>query len=155
MTVTAGFCLGWLNHQRTLEAAILGSYAALSNLVYRGPKAHPATMTPMKTTIRIWQQAGAIYRAESTFSPHTPLWGNPQLNHYYQLPDPQLWASKGIVILKHILPTGSLSPLTVLRETYAVLASMTFRYYQLKHATQAQFPNPITLQMDPTERLLI
>lgn len=127
-----------------LEAAILGSYAALSNLVYRGLKAHPAITTLMKMTVRVWQQAGTIYRAESTFSPYTPLWGNPQLKHYYQLPDPELWASKGIVTLKHSLPTGSRSPLLVLRETYAVPASMTFRYYQLKHATQAQFPNPIT-----------
>lgn len=32
---------------------------------------------------------------------------------------------------------------------------MKFRYYQLKHAVQAQFPGPLTLQTDAVERLLI
>lgn len=32
---------------------------------------------------------------------------------------------------------------------------MTFRYYQLQHATQAQFADPLTLQTDSVERLLI
>lgn len=137
-----------------LEAPILGSYADLSNLVYRGPKAHPAVTTLMKTIVRVWQQAGDIYKTDSTLSPHTPLWGNPLPKHCYQVPDPQLWASKGIITLKHIFTEGSLS-FSVLREKYAIPASMAFAYYQLRHATQAQLPSPITLQTDPTERLLV
>lgn len=109
----------------------------------------------MKTTIRVWQQARAISRTDSTFSPHTPLWGNPQLQRFYSLPDPQLWASKGITTLKHIFTDGRLSSFLVLREKHAIVVSMTFPYYQLSHATQAQFPGTIVLEPDSVERLLI
>lgn len=71
-----------------LEAAILGSYAALSNLAYRGPKAPYHLMTQMKTTIRVWREARAIYAEPNCISPHTPLWGNPTLPHLYDMPDP-------------------------------------------------------------------
>lgn len=43
----------------TLEAAILGSYAALSNLVFRGVRAHPNLTTLMRTTIMVWHRARA------------------------------------------------------------------------------------------------
>lgn len=77
-----------------LEAAILGSYVAVSNLVYRGPRAHLEMTTPMRTTIRVWLQAGAVYKVDSKISPHTPLWNNPRLPHLYTLPFSQLWASR-------------------------------------------------------------
>lgn len=53
----------------TLEAAILGSYAALSNLVFRGPKHHPSLTSSMCTTIRVWRDAGAIYQKPLHMSP--------------------------------------------------------------------------------------
>lgn len=139
----------------TLEVAILGSYAALINLPYRGPKAHPQVTSLMHTTIQVWQKARAIYKSDSVISPHMPLWGNPLLSHLYGLPDPQLWAVRGIVTIKHIYQEGSFSSSETLKAKHNIPASMKFRYYQLKHAVQAQFPGPLTLQIDAVERLLI
>lgn len=72
----------------TLEAAILGSYAALSNLVFSGCRAHPGVTEPMRTTIRVWQSSRAVGSGPSAISPHTPLWGNPLLPHLNTIPDP-------------------------------------------------------------------
>lgn len=45
----------------TLEAAILGSFAALSNLPFRGLRASLSMTTLMRTTVRVWQEARKIY----------------------------------------------------------------------------------------------
>lgn len=55
-----------------LEAAIPGSYAALSNLAFRGLKAPHDLTVPMKTTLRVRKEARAVYR---TANPHTPHYG--------------------------------------------------------------------------------
>lgn len=141
MTVRWWFDQPRQNPAVTLEAAVLGSYATLSNLPYRGPRAHPQTTTLMRTTIQVWQRARAIYKADSVILPHTPLWGNPMLSHLYKLPGPQLWAAKGIITIKHIYTDGSFSSFETLKAKFAVPASMTFRYYQLRHVTQDQFPD--------------
>ena len=57
----------------TLEAAILGSYAALSNLPFRGLRASPSMTSLMRTTVKVWQEARAIYRQPNRISPHAPL----------------------------------------------------------------------------------
>lgn len=51
VTARCWFAQTVLNPAVTLEAAILGSYAALSNLVFRGPKAHATMATSMKTIV--------------------------------------------------------------------------------------------------------
>lgn len=52
----------------TLEAVLLGSYATLSNLVYRGVKTHPELTTLMRTTIMVWHRARVVYRSPDAFS---------------------------------------------------------------------------------------
>lgn len=84
----------------TLEAAIVGSYSTLRNLIFRGPKAHPEMTSLMRTTVQVWHRAGAKYCDSESFSPHIPLWGNPCLPHINTIPDPSVWASWGIVGLK-------------------------------------------------------
>ena len=143
-----------LNPAVTLEAAILGSYAALSNLVFRGCRAASSVTVPMKTTIRAWRDARVTYARPSHVSPHLPLWGNPLLSHFYSLPDPSVWASKGITTLKHIVSNGVLMTFRQLRDKYSLPARWTFRYWQLRHAYSAQFPDRLTLQSDSIERLL-
>lgn len=49
------------NPEVTLEAAILGSFAALSNLPFRGLRASLSMTTLMRTTVRVWQEARKIY----------------------------------------------------------------------------------------------
>lgn len=92
----------------TLEVAVLGSYATLSNLAFRGRQADPAVTTPMKTTIKAWQEARVIYAKPFHVSPHKPLWGNPLLPHLNSLPDPSVCAGKGITTLQHIVREGEL-----------------------------------------------
>lgn len=81
------------------------------------------------------------------WSPAQPLWGNPTLSRLRSISDPQLWARFGITTLDHIMPQG-------LKVKYNLPTWMAFRYLQLKHATGAQFPRPITLKADPIEELL-
>lgn len=42
-----------------------------------------------------------------------------------------------------------------LRPTYHLPASFQFRYWQLRHALNSQFPDPVTLESDSIKRLLI
>lgn len=93
------------NPATTLEV-LLGSYAALTNLICRGPKAHLRVTGPMCTMLRVWVQVRGIYKTEGTFSPHNPLWGYPHLRHLTPIPEPQLRAAKGIVTLKHVIKEG-------------------------------------------------
>lgn len=138
----------------TLEAAILGSYAALSNLVFCGVKAYPELTTLMRTTITVWHRARAVYHPPETLSPHTSLWGNPNLPHMRNVPDPQVWASRGIVGLKHLVTGGRLSTFPELKTEHNLPNWMFFRFLQVRHAFQHQIPNGVTFELDPVERLL-
>lgn len=90
----------------TLEAALLGSYAALSNLPYRGPRADPAVTSPMKTTIQVGKSSRASLLKQAHISPHTPLWANPMLPHLFTIPYPATWAKRGITTLRQVMPRG-------------------------------------------------
>lgn len=138
----------------TLEAALLGSYAALSNLPYRGPRADPAVTGPMKTTIQVWKSSRASLIPQSQVSPHTPLWANPMLPHLFTVPDPAIWAKRGITTIKHVMPRGVILSFRELQATYHIPRSFLFRYWQLQHALKAQFPAQISLEPDPIECLL-
>lgn len=138
----------------TLEAAILGSYAPLSNLVFRGVKAHPNLTTLMRTTITVWHRARATYCSPGTISPHTPQWGNPNLPHFRSVPDPQVWASRSVVGLKHLVMEGRLSAFSELKMKYNLPNWMFFHFLQVRHAFQHQFPSGVALESDPVERLL-
>lgn len=97
---------------------------------------------------------GRFTKRPPLFPPHIPLRGNPRLQHFFSLPDPQLWADKGITSLKHIFTDGRFSSFSGSREQYAIPVSLNFRYLQLSHASWAQFPNLVALQPDSVERLL-
>lgn len=108
LTVRWWFVQSQNNPAVNLEAAILGSYSALSNLVFRGPKAQDTMTVPMRTTVRVWEQLTAKINLPQTFSPYTPFWGNPKLPHLLMIPDPAVWAKYEIKILQHIMPEGKL-----------------------------------------------
>lgn len=112
-----------------LEAAILGSYAALSKLVFRGGgvRAPYCLTAPMETTIRVRQDNREIYNKPNFISPHTPLWGNPRLPHLYSIPDPSMWAREGITILKHIKQNGRIMPFPELKRLYSLSSSNKFK----------------------------
>lgn len=71
VTVHWWFSQSTQNPATTLQAALLGPYAALANLVFCGPKAHLRVTGLMSTTLRVLVKARGIYRTEGTFSPHT------------------------------------------------------------------------------------
>lgn len=98
VTVRWWFTQSHTNPSVNLEAAIRGSYSALSNLVFRGLRAHPEMTTPMRTTAQVWEQMSAKLNKANTISPYTPLWGNPRLRHLQSIPDPALWETK---VLQH------------------------------------------------------
>lgn len=137
-----------------LRQRYLCSYASLSNLPFRGPQSSPALTTPMKTTLLVWEQARAQYVADDTYSPFTPLWGNPNLSHFHTIPDPSLWARYAITLLKHIMPQGSLLSINMLQDCYRLPNHMLFQFLQLRHAAGAQFPRNVKLTSDHLEQLL-
>lgn len=137
-----------------LEAAILGSYSELSNLVYRGPRYSPRVTTLMKTTVRVWGQVSGYLNNRNAVSPYTPLWGNPKLPHFQSIPDPQVWARYEIRTIRHIFKDDRLMSFTELKGKYHLPSWMFFRYVQLSHAARAQFPNGIVIATHSVESLL-
>lgn len=62
------------------------------------------------------------------------------LHHYRRIWD---LASQGIFYLHHLLKDGNLKTFDSLREEFTLLNHMFFRFLQLRHVTQSQFPNSI------------
>lgn len=77
LTVRYWFAQSHTNPLVNLEATILRSYSALSNLVFRGPRAHSEMTTSMQTTCKCGENFLAKLNKANTISPYTPLWGNP------------------------------------------------------------------------------
>lgn len=127
----------------------------LSNLVYRRTGAHQVLTVPMRTTLRVWKLISTAVADPNTVSPHTHLWGNPQLPHFYSIPDPGLWHRYGIAKLQHIMPAGRLLTFPLLKSKFGLPSFMLFCYLQLKHAAQAQFPTNIILAPNTAERFLV
>lgn len=70
------------------------------------------------------------------------------------MPDPSQWAARGITTLKHIIANGKLMSFQDIKRQYSLPRSFEFRYWQLRHAMRAQFPDRLTLEPDSVERLL-
>lgn len=143
------------NPSLNLEAAIMGSYSALSNLVFRGVKTHKDMPTPMRTTVTVWEQMSKKIAGPATISPHTPLWGNPKLKHLQTVPEPALWAGYGIKTIQQVWSGDGVTPYDTLKTDFQLPSKMFFRYSQLRHAVRAQYPGGITLRSHGVERLLI
>lgn len=118
VTVRWWFAQDISNPAVNLEAAILGSYSEVSNLVYRGPKYSHQVTTPMKTTLMAWKQVTQFLGEVNTISPHTPIWGNPSLPHLNSIPDPQVWARFQITKLSHVISGGHILSLVELKRQF-------------------------------------
>lgn len=139
------------NPASAVEAALLGSYSELRNLIHKGPRSSPKISVPMKTTIKVWDTVNAKLGTQNALSPVTPLWGNPRLSHFRSIPDPVIWARYGIVTLGDIVSQGQLITFDDLKSRKDLPNQMFFRFLQLRHAFRSQFPNPITLWMSDLE----
>lgn len=149
----------WFEQSRTnaavfLEAAILGSLMALSNLVYRGSAAYSSLPAPTKVALRVWMVARRRFHHPNQWSPFFSVVGEPSLPHFRMLPDPQLGARFGIKVLKDIMPAGELLSFRDLAIKYRLPGWMIFQYYQLRNAAKAQFPTVPSLKADAIEELL-
>lgn len=136
----------WLNPDKTnvasaLEATVAGSWESLQYLIYRGPCA-PHLLTPsMLTTLRAWKMGLAIEKhSQMGISPNTPLWLNPNLPHFYKSIDPQIWTRYGIKLISQVVSCTSLLSFCQLSSQYNLPQHYQFRYLQLSHAFEAQFP---------------
>lgn len=66
------------------KAALLGSYAELSNVAFRGSRVNSNITMLMCITIRV----RTFLNEPNIISPFTPLRGNPSLPHLQSIPDP-------------------------------------------------------------------
>lgn len=93
-----------------LEAAILGSFEGLANLVYRGPWVQSSLMGSMKIIILAWDKVQATMTPGiQLVSLSTLLCFNPKLSHFSDIPDPIIWAGVGIKRLQDVVEGGKLS----------------------------------------------
>lgn len=123
-----------------LEAAQLGSYESLRFALFRGSRSElPLTLT-MKATIKAWMTAVKLAcPSYGGFSPSTPIWMNPTLPQFYNLPDPMIWAVKGIKTLRDITYFGELQTFSQLQSRHDLPNTYLFRFLQIRHAFQEQF----------------
>lgn len=79
-----------------LKAAILGSNESLQLALFRGRKSVLSLTRSMKATIRAWATSQQLMQPDfKGISPSAPLWMNPCLPHFYELPDPWGVGNKG------------------------------------------------------------
>lgn len=123
--------------------------------MFRGPRAHPDMTISMRTTVGVWEQMSRNLTGTNTISPYTPLWGNPKLKHLQTVPDPDLWAGHGVKIIQQIISGGRIIPYDTLKNDFQLPSRMFFRYLQLRHAVQAQYPAGVALQSNGVETFLI
>uniref|UniRef100_A0A803J2H9 Reverse transcriptase domain-containing protein n=1 Tax=Xenopus tropicalis TaxID=8364 RepID=A0A803J2H9_XENTR len=145
------------NNQATvLEAAVVSSFEALANQIYRGiPSIHPLT-PPMKTLIQVFSRTvKATHQKANSWSKWTPLWGNNTLTQFKTFPDANLWAAAGVKRLHDVVEAGGIKRYAQLKEEFNLQNHMLFRYLQLKHAFQIQFPRePPIITESTLERYL-
>lgn len=139
-----------------LEAAVMGSYKALWNVLFWGTSAPNLLSTSMKMVLRAWSGAAGPRVADPQVrSPNTPLWINPSLPEFYSIPDPVLWASRGIRYLHTICENGALLTFDQLKARFNLPNVYFFQFLQLRHAYRAQFgDSPLTLYQSNMESLL-
>lgn len=122
------------NPASSLEAALLGSYAELRNLIHRGPRSNSRVTFPMTTTLKVWESVARQVGGSGIWSPETPLWGNPRLPHFRSIPDPIVWARYGVTALRDIMSQGQLITFDALKRNRDLPNHMFFRFIQLRHA---------------------
>lgn len=138
------FAHRWLNQPEdnaevTLEAAVVGSYEALSDLLYRG-RGVPYPMTgSMHSVIRAWELTRRGALQERVVSPYTPLWRNPSLPHFFVYSDPIIWTRYGIKTVGAVVGNRVLLLFDVLRSKYQLPSSHQFHFLLFRHAFLAQF----------------
>lgn len=72
---------------------------------------------------------------------HSPLWFNPQLSEFGSIPNPGVWACKGIKYINQICFEGRLQTFNRLKQQHKLPNSHLFRFLQLRHAFNTQFEN--------------
>lgn len=121
-----------------LEAAYLGSYKSLRFALFRGTKSTlPLTIT-MKATIKAWEAANKLSPSQADISPSSPL-SLSLLPHFYGLPDPMVWMTKGIKTVEDTIREGELLTFNQLKTRHDLPNAYYFRFLQLRHAFQVQF----------------
>lgn len=123
-----------------LEAAHLGSYESLRVALFRDTNSDLPLTLSMKATIRAWEASVKLScPSYMGVSPSSPLWITPKLPHFYNMPDPVIWAIKGIKTLKDITSFGDLMSFPQIQTKHDLTNSHFFRYLQFPHAFQSQF----------------
>lgn len=108
--------------------------------LFRGTKSDLPMAWTIKATIRAWGLAVKLASPSyQGISPSTPIWINHILLHFYNLPDPIIWAVKGIKTLKDITSYGDRLTFSQLKTRHDLPNSYLFRLFQLRHAYQTQF----------------
>ncbi|XP_072012556.1 peroxisomal membrane protein PEX14 isoform X1 [Engystomops pustulosus] len=145
------------NAATALAGALVGSYEALTNLLYRY-KSPSDTPLPLRTVAVCWRRAQSLVEPSSSppLSPRTPLWLNPWLSHFLSLPGWTMWGAAGVKFVGQLLsPEAELLSFNEIRERHTVPTTASFHYTQLRHAFKAQFGSfSLTVKFSKLETLM-
>lgn len=89
----------------------------------------------MRATIRAWVASQQLMQPNfKGMSPSALLWMNPRLTHFYELPDPGVWATRGIKTVGDVTHEGSLLTFDLLKTKFILPNQYFFCYGMLtKH----------------------
>lgn len=89
-------------------------------------------------------QAGKVTRGAAfvglfSLSPHTPLWKNPNLPHFFGFEEPVVWTRFGVKKIRDIMHNSRLRTFDELKSLFNLPNTHFFKFIQLRHAYQLQY----------------
>lgn len=91
-------------------------------------------MHSMKSVIWVWQLQVCGYEEPDRWSPAP--WFNPLLAEFHSIPEPRIWAARGIKVIEHICGEGAILPFNALKQIW-VLKS----FFNISSADMPFLPN--------------
>ena len=144
------------NAATALEAAILTSYESLQNLIHRMSLGGREGTSIIAMTLRIIKLTKLqVPSSSNTYSPNTPLWGNPNLPEFFRRSDGGYWSKRGVKTILHLFSGNVFRTFEEFRRDYNLPRTAYFLYLQIRHTAATQFGlRNIVVQLSRLERLL-
>lgn len=127
------------NAATAAEAAVITSYEALGNLIYRHTIDTTQGTVTIKTSLQIYNHClNILNETNHIHSPNRPLWSNPRLSHFADLMDGLHWAGYGLKYLHQLYEYEVFKTFLQIQWKFRVPQTWHYRYLQLRHAAEAK-----------------
>lgn len=75
------------------------------------------------------------------YNDFTPIWHNKILSEFLQIPNTEIWVTRGIYYLHHLLSDRGLKIFDALHSEFMLQNNMFFSFLQICHDIHSQFPH--------------